>query len=109
VSVFYAQNLASHGYFVIGIDPLDTAQWDLLFKDRNWKNLIRFFPRTLKEFIVGNSSDTVLVSFTGHFRKTEFGLKYRPAEASQVFDKAAEWNIDPSHPLSGMIIPDNMA
>ena len=62
----------------------------------------------LKEFVVGNPSDTVLVNCTGHFRKTEFGLKYRPPEVSLVFDKASEWNNDASHPLAGMLDPDNI-
>ncbi len=106
VSVFYAQNLASHGYVAIGVDHLDAAQWDLLFREGNWKNLLRFLPRLLKEFIVGNPSDTVLIGFTGHFRRTEFGLKYRPPEARLVFDKAAEWSSDRSHPLRGMIAAD---
>jgi len=108
VSVFYTQNLASHGYVVMGIDHLDAAQWDLLMREGNWKNLLRFFPRILKEFVVGNPSDTVLVSFTDHFRRTEFGLKYRPPEASLVFDQAAAWNQDASHPLAGMLDPDNI-
>jgi predicted dienelactone hydrolase len=107
-SVFYTQNLASHGYVVIGIDHLDAAQWDLLVREGNWKNLLHFFPRILKEFMVGNPSDTVLVSFTSHFRRTEFGLKYRPAEVSLVFDKAAAWNQDASHALAGMLDPDNI-
>ncbi len=108
VSVFYTQNLASHGYITIGIDHLDAGQWDLMFRDGNWRNLLRFFPRILKEFVVGNPSDTVLVAFSGHFRGTEFGLSYRPPEARLVFDQAAVWNEDASSPLHDMIACDTI-
>jgi len=107
-SVFYTQNLASHGYIAVAVDHLDANQLDLIVRDGNWKNLIRFFPRMLKEFVIGNPSVTVLLMFSGHFRRTEFGLKYRPPEANLVLDNAAVWNEDPLSPLYGMIDLDTI-
>lgn len=102
-SVFYTQNLASHGYVVISVDHMDANQLDLIVRNGNWRNLVRFFRRMSKEFIKGNPSVTVLVMFSGHFRRTEFGLRYRPLEARTAIDNAALWNGDPSSPLMGMI------
>ncbi|MBC7074899.1 MAG: hypothetical protein H5T98_02255 [Syntrophomonadaceae bacterium] len=105
-SVFYTQNLASHGYVVVSMDHLDANQLDLVVREGNWKNLVRFFPRMLKEFVIGNPSDTVLVMFTNHFRKTEFGLRYRPQEVRLAIDSAIEWNEDTSSPLHNLMDTD---
>ncbi|MEW6554346.1 MAG: hypothetical protein AB1384_08685 [Actinomycetota bacterium] len=107
-SVFYTQNLASHGYVVAAVDHLDANHLDLVVRDGNWKNLLRYFPRMFKEFVTGDPSVTVLVMFSGHFRSTEFGLKYRPHEARLAIDNAAIWNGDASSPLYGMIDLDTI-
>lgn len=106
-TIFYNQNLASHGYVVVAIEHWDSRHSSLVVENGNWKNFIRYLPRMIREFFVtGNPSDAVLINLTGLFRVTEFGLKYRPREVALVIDNATEWTKDSSSFLQGMIDPE---
>jgi len=107
-SVFYTENLASHGYVVMSPDHMDAGVRGLPFKDGGWKYVLRFFPRILWAIINRNSSDSVLILHGAHFKRTEFGLKYRPAEISRVLDLAGELNSAADSPVSGLIDCENV-
>ncbi len=107
-SVFYTENLASHGFVVMSVDHRDANDRRLPFRDGGWKYPLRFFPRMLGALLNRNSSDTVLILNTRHFRETEFGLNYRPREVSLALEFAGSLTGKPGSTLEGMIDLDSV-
>ena len=98
---FYTQNLASHGYVVISIDHLDALT--ALPGMGTGSYTIRSVARALQALMANNSSDSVFLLFSDWFKKTQFGMTYRPAEISFAIDQAVKRNTDARSPFHGMI------
>ncbi|MFD5178249.1 alpha/beta hydrolase family protein [Nocardia sp. NPDC058379] len=98
---FYAQNLASHGYVVVGIDHDDAE--DVVPGPR-----LPDLPTGLRAIAEQNSSDSVFSLFSDWFRRTQFAMTYRPQQIRVALDEALRRNDDPAEALSGMIDPDRI-
>ncbi|MBU0995208.1 MAG: hypothetical protein KJ737_22155 [Proteobacteria bacterium] len=102
---FYTQNLASHGYVVIGIDPLD--------KDQMTDNLGKTDPKILslalsESYKEHDANDAVRLLFQDWWIATDFGMTYRPAEIEYAKQLAVNCNQDPSSIFYGMIDTENI-
>ncbi|WP_192808691.1 alpha/beta hydrolase family protein [Actinomadura montaniterrae] len=98
---FYTQNLASQGYVVISIDHLDALT--ALPGMGTGLYTVRSVARALQALVANNSSDSVFNLFSDWFKKTQFGMTYRPAEISFTIDQAVRRNADPKSPFHRMI------
>lgn len=104
---FYTQNLASHGYVVIGIDHLDSKPTTTLgFWERN--NPVQTTVRALGDLAATNPSDSVFAIMGDWFKKTQFGMTYRPAEITRGLDVTLARNRASGDRLRGMINPDQI-
>ncbi|GEE00757.1 hypothetical protein nbrc107696_22160 [Gordonia spumicola] len=104
---FYTQNLASHGYVAIGIDHLDSKPTTTLgFWKRN--NPVETTVRALGDLSAMNPSDSVFAIMGDWFKKTQFGMTYRPAEITRGLDVTLARNHASGDRLQGMIDPERI-
>lgn len=104
---FYTQNLASHGYVVIGIDHYDAVEFTTLgFWERS--DPIESFVRGLGDLAVMNPSDSVFALMGDWFKRTQFGMTYRPEEITRGLDKTLARSNNPRDRLRGMVDPDRI-
>jgi predicted dienelactone hydrolase len=104
-SVYYCQNLASHGYVVVSAEHLDSDSLGGNLSLKAVGKLLKKLPRTPAEQF-GMTATTIL--YNDWFNSIGFDLSYRPREASFAIDRALEWNTDADSLLHKMMDPDRI-
>jgi predicted dienelactone hydrolase len=104
-SVYYCQNLASHGYVVVSADHMDKDSLTGNLRLKALGKLLKKLPRTPAEQF-GMTATTIV--YNDWFNSIGFDLSYRAREASFAIDRALEWNGDENHPLHKMMDPDRI-
>ena len=104
-SVFFTENLASHGYVVAAPDYKDAMVCKI--EGEPTHRFSEFFWYLLKSGL--SVKDGAYAIYEETFKEECAGdLSYRAIEAGKVLDQAIEWNEDQSFFLNGMIDPEQV-
>ena len=104
MSVYYTENLASHGYVVVAPDHEDSMMCHIKGEpDISFGELSVAAVKSL-----GDLYAIVEILFKDYLEERDFDFSYRPREIKTVIDRALKWNSDPASFLYGMIDPEKI-